>query len=170
MSSQVRDKSPGHRQTHPLWAYRGVAVWLVFGGFMLLMMWPMLKGGYYRMGGPAPADGIPWRTDYPAALAESRETGKPLLLDFTAPWCPPCVVMKHEVWPEPEVRDAIIANYIPVLLDVDEPGSAEVARRYGVHSIPAIFVVNGDGDVLRTGFFMNKDQMLEFLTTPASAG
>jgi len=137
---------------------------------MLMMIWPMLKGSYYKMSGPAPADGIPWKTDYAAALAESQKTGKPLLLDFTASWCPPCQVMKHEVWPQPEVREAIVANYIPVLLDIDQPGSADAARRYDVSSIPAVFVVNGDGEVLRAGSFKNKAQMLKFLKPPATAG
>ena len=77
--------------------------------------------------------------------------------------------MKHEVWPQPEVQEAIVGNYIPVLLDVDLTGSAEAARRYGVSSIPAVFVVNGEGDVLRAGSFKNKAQMREFLKTPATA-
>lgn len=162
--------SPQQRLARKFWAHRSTIVWLILVAFMLMMMWPMIKGTYYKMSGKATVDGIPWRTDYAAALAESQMTGKPLLLDFTANWCPPCLVMKHDVWPQAEVRDAIVAHYIPVLLDVDKPGSADAARRYGVSSIPAVFVVNSDGNVLRAGAFKNKAQMLEFLKTPATAG
>lgn len=164
------ETSPPRRLAHTLWGYRGTLLWLIFGAFLLMMLWPMLKGSYYKMSGPAPADGIPWQTDYAAALAESQKTGKPLLLDFTASWCPPCQVMKHEVWPQPEVRETIVGDYIPVLLDIDQPGSADASRRYGVSSIPAVFVVNGNGNVLRAGSYKNKAQMLEFLKTPATAG
>lgn len=169
LSKTPEQASPQRRLVRTLWAHRSSIVWPTLVAFMLMMMWPIIKGTFYKMIGTAPVDGIPWRTDYAAALAESQMAGKPLLLDFTANWCPPCLVMKHEVWPQPEIRDAIVAHYIPVLLDVDKPGSADAARRYGVSRIPAVFVVNGDGEVLRSGAFKNKTQMLEFLTTPATA-
>ncbi len=167
--SDGKNTFPQPRPASSFWKRPSTIGWIIFGAFMLTMMWPMLKGSYYKMAGPAPDDGIAWRTDYAAALAEARTTGKPVLLDFSASWCPPCQVMKHEVWPQPEVREAIVANYIPVLLDIDEPGSADAARRYEVSTIPAVFVVNGDGTVLRSGSFKNKAQMLQFLKTPTPA-
>jgi len=146
-------------------------LWLIVGLFALSMAWPALKGTYYKVSGIAPPDdGIGWRTDYAAALEESRSSGKPVLLDFTASWCPPCQVMKHEVWPDEAVRQAIAEGYIPVLLDVDQPGSAAAARRYDITGIPAIRIVNADGDVLRSGSYMSSDAMVDFLKAPASAG
>ena len=154
----------------PVWARRGIAIWAIVIAFMLSMMWPMLKGNYYKaIGATPPADGIPWRTDYAAALAESKEANKPALLVFTASWCPPCKVMKHEVWPEPDVRDAIVKGYIPVLLDVDLPGSAPAAKQYQVSSIPSVFIVDEKGQILRSGSFMNKSGMLTFLRSTSNS-
>src|SRR5512141_2175586 len=87
--------------------HRWGMIWSALLGVIVLVQWPMLKGMFYRVSGsPAPEDGIPWRTDFDAALAEARQSGRPVLLDFYASWCPPCQVMKHEVWPEAKVREA----------------------------------------------------------------
>lgn len=134
-------------------------------GFILITQWPMLKGvGYRVLGVSAPADTIPWRTDFAAALAESRTSGKPVLLDFSASWCPPCQVMKHEVWPDPAVNMAVTASYIPVLMDADSPATQDVGRRYQVDTIPRIIVVDSDGRVLKDGSYMSRGAMLDFLT------
>ncbi len=139
-------------------------LWLLVLGAAAWIAWPSLKGNYYKVRGtPPPDDGIGWRTDYGAALDESRQSGKPVLLNFTASWCPPCQVMKHDVWPDDRVREAIVSGYVPVLLDVDQPGAAAPAMRYGITGIPAIRIVDSNGDLLKTGDFMGRDDMLAFL-------
>ncbi|MGE5607841.1 MAG: thioredoxin family protein [Bacillota bacterium] len=124
----------------------------------------MFKGMFYRVSGsPAPSDGIPWRTDFNAALAESKQSGKPVLLDFSASWCPPCQVMKHDVWPDPKVREAVTTDYIPVLIDIDAAGNQAVAARYGIDAIPAILIVDADGKVLKQGSLMSSGSLVNFL-------
>ena len=41
----------------------------------------------------AQAEQIVWEKDFKKAQALALETGRPLLLDFTAPWCKPCKMM-----------------------------------------------------------------------------
>lgn len=150
-----------------LYRHRSSLVWLAVLGLIVWMQWPMIKGTFYRlMKIPAPADGIAWRTDFQAALAESKQLGKPLLVDFSASWCPPCQVMKHEVWPNAEVREAAMAGYVPVLLDVDVPAAQEVAQRYNVGSVPTILVLDAEGRLVRQKGFMSKGAMLAFLKSP----
>jgi protein disulfide-isomerase len=103
-----------------------------------------------------------------SALAESAKTGKPILVDFTASWCPPCKVMKHEVWPDAQVAKAANDGYVPLLVDVDDPRNAAVAERYGIRGIPTVLVLDGKGKVLRTGAYMSKDDMLGFLLNPST--
>jgi thiol:disulfide interchange protein len=146
----------------PLMSKRGIWMWVLLIGAIVYFQWPMLKGTFYKVSGKeAPASAVEWRSGLDAALAESAETGKPVLVDFTASWCPPCKVMKHEVWPDAAVAQAVNKNYIPLLVDVDV--DAEVARKYGIRGIPTILVLDAKGDVLRAASFMSASGMIDFL-------
>ena len=149
--------------------HRGSIVWTAVLTLLLSVQWPMLKGVFYRAtGATAPPDGIPWRTDFAAAVAESKQTGKPVLLDFTASWCPPCQAMKHDTWPDAKVREVLTDKYIPVKVDVDTAVNGELSSRYAVSSIPSIVVVDADGKVLKRGSFMSPRSMIGFLTADAT--
>lgn len=87
---------------------------------------------------------IPWRTDYAAAERESRATGKPMLLDFTAEWCGPCQDMRRTTWSDAAVAQSL-AGYIPVQIDLDT--HADLATQFGVSAIPHLVVVESDGKV-----------------------
>ena len=137
-------------------------LWIGVFAVVLLIQWPVLKGYYYRaIGAPAPVSTVEWRTDLDDALAEARQTGKPILVDFSADWCPPCVAMKHDVWPNPGVERALKRSYIPLLIDVDRNG--EVADRYGVGGIPTVLVLDAEGRVLRRATFLTARAMVDFL-------
>lgn len=151
----------------PLQSRWGLLLGALVLGAIVFMQWPMLKGAYYKAtDAPAPASSVAWRTGgFDAALAESARTGKPVLVDFTASWCPPCKVMKHEVWPDAQVAQAVNDGYVPLLVDVDDPQNAQVAQRYGIRSIPTILVLDAEGKVLRTGSYMSRGDMLDFLNS-----
>ena len=70
--------------------------------------------------------------------AEVLEAERPVLVDFTAAWCPPCRAMK----PVLEEFAAARPELKVVQVDVDE--SASTAARYGVLSMPT-FILFRDG-------------------------
>jgi thioredoxin-like negative regulator of GroEL len=103
-----------------------------------------------------------------AALVESRKTGKPILVDFWAPWCGPCQEMRQTTWKDERVRRAI-NDYVFLELNVDQ--EEKVASQYGVSAIPHIAVLDSDGRVLKANEgLMSADELLEWLHASGSTG
>ena len=97
-----------------------------------------------------PREIIDWRSDLPAARAESRATRKPIVLYFTASWCEPCQRMKKTTWADANVKDAL-SRFVPVKIDIDQ--HADLAQQYGVKSIPRLILLDDAGAAMkiRTG-------------------
>lgn len=91
---------------------------------------------------PAPAQS-PWHADYDAALAEAKQTGKPVLLDFGASWCGPCQTLEKQVFPDPAVSQFLARDYIAVKVNCDD--GSRVADQYRVRSLPTLIVLSPDG-------------------------
>ena len=88
---------------------------------------------------------IAWREgDVDDALAEARETGKPVMLYWGAKWCPPCNRLKSTVFKDP----AFIAQtrrFVPVHLDGDTAGAQHWGERFGIRGYPTVIILRADG-------------------------
>ncbi len=74
--------------------------------------------------------GIPLFDDYDKALAYARETGKPLLIDFTGKGCTNCRKMEDNVWVKQEVKNMFLEDYVVVSLYVDLKTKLPEAEQY----------------------------------------
>ena len=68
---------------------------------------------------------------------EVLEAGRPVVVDFWAPWCGPC----RAIGPALEELAATTERIDFVKIDVDE--SPETAARYGVLSLPTVILFDG---------------------------
>jgi protein disulfide-isomerase len=141
------------------------AVLIVLAVFVLLRRSAFEELFYNAIGYKFPESKIPWREDFDTSLAEAKEKGKPVLLVFGATWCPPCKTMKRNVWPDEEVTKAVEHGFVPMYVDVDEEKHSQLSARYRVLGIPAVLVLNAEGEVLKKGNSMSRSETLAFLAS-----
>jgi thiol:disulfide interchange protein DsbD len=64
--------------------------------------------------------GLPCFHDYEEGMAYARESGKPVLLDFTGWACVNCRKMEEQVWSDPRVLKLLGEDYVLISLYIDE--------------------------------------------------
>ncbi|HEX8286925.1 MAG TPA: thioredoxin family protein [Pyrinomonadaceae bacterium] len=108
---------------------------------------------------PINAQKIEWTSDYAAAEKIARQTGKPLLLDFTTVWCGLCRLMDAKFWTRSDVIE-ISKQFVSVKLDGEK--EELLAKRFGVSQFPAVVVADpwSAGIDSHTGFGQNADRVI----------
>jgi thiol:disulfide interchange protein len=86
-------------------------------------------------------------TSYAAALKASKESGEPVVLLFSAGWCPPCPANKHNVYPSAAVKP-FHDRFVWAYLDADEEANVTVMEKFGVTGIPHIQFLDKTGKSL----------------------
>lgn len=137
------------------WGRVGLVVLaLVAGGWFL---WGQRPGHSFAGGG--------WLTDWDAAVEQSKASGKPALVLFTADWCPACKRFEADALAREDVREHLRANYTLLVMDLsDRSGpNAEQAGRCGVRSIPTLIRYDHRGQEVARAHGMPGDALLAWL-------
>ena len=109
---------------------------------------------------------IPWLSDENLAVQQSRATGKPLLIDFSAEWCAACKELDRHTWTDPVVAKEVSDRFVPLRIDATEesPQIDRLTSKYNVPGLPTVLMmacrderppecaVPGDGPARVTGF------------------
>jgi protein disulfide-isomerase len=108
-------------------------------------------------------DSANWLTDFAAAEAVAKASGKPLLLEFTgSDWCPPCMALNRDVFSQPAFKD--YADEALVLVKLDFPRNKpqtnavkaqneRLAEQFAIRGFPTILLLSPEGEMIgKTGY------------------
>jgi len=88
---------------------------------------------------------IQWIQNMPEGLRLAKESGKPVMLFFTADWCGPCVELKKYVFTDNRV---VAASRRLINISINADSDFETLSAYQVRGIPAIFFLNPRGEMI----------------------
>ncbi len=181
-------EKPGARVSPPRAAFAGLFLFLALycfwglAGRHVALLSAFLPPAGYGGAGSSSEDGVPFLTDYNAALARAKAEGKPLFVDFTGVTCTNCRWNEKNVFPRGDVQNEL-SQYIRVQLYTDRPGDVPNQKlqlaKFGDVALPLYGVVNSQtGAVVDkyagtitdvSGFtrFLSKSRLASATPTPA---
>jgi YHS domain-containing protein/thioredoxin-related protein len=128
---------------------------------------------FLLIGGTVPARGaydkpqINWLREFERARNEAQSLDRPLLLFFTAKWCPACLRVERTVFVDKRVIEFISERYVAVHVDAD--AAPELVEAWNVDRLPTALIISSAGTVLgKIEGFRPADKYLSELRTLAT--
>lgn len=111
-----------------------------------------------------------WSTDVEAAVAKAKKENKAVLVEFTgSDWCPPCIMMRKNVFSKKEFVEKASKDYVLVEIDVpknDKELAARnqiVAEKYKIEGFPTVVLLNKNGKEFSRFYASEFPEMKDFL-------
>jgi thiol:disulfide interchange protein len=104
---------------------------------------------------------IPWMTSFDKAKKTAAKQKKPMLVDFSATWCPPCQEMKKTTWTDKAVVQRA-QRFVPVLIDIDKERKRTDDAK--VSAVPTVVFYSPSGrELLRAEGYRDPKAMLDLM-------
>ena len=92
--------------------------------------------------------GVSWRPYAEETLKEAQNQKKPVIIDFYATWCTPCVELDEVTFHDASVVKQTESDFIMVKVDVTKAGNPlneRLLKDYGVKGVPTIVFLDTNG-------------------------
>ena len=148
-----------------------ISRWAVVPALVLLLS--SHEGLYAQATEPVQAP-FNWLT-VPEALTAASVSGRPILIDVYAPWCPWCSKIQSDVYPVPEIQSYLEKNFEISRLNIDDTEStvefkgytltsAELASGLGAQATPTTVFLTAKGDyITRAPGYVEADDFILIL-------
>lgn len=122
----------------------------------------------------ASSTSLDWLT-FSEALNAAEVSGRTVLVDVFAPWCPWCSKLQTEVYANPTVQSYLTENFETARLNIEEKEevisfkgfeltSPELAAGLGAEATPTVVFLTSTGDyITRVPGFIEADDFLKIL-------
>lgn len=146
-----------------------------FLGVLLLL--PALYYGYIAYAGfRAMSDvaqiekgAVSWIIDYKDAIKKAQAHDRPILIDFYADWCLPCLEWQQETFSDNSVQERLKRDFVQLRIDCTKNTTSckEAVERYQIVGWPTILVTDPQGRVIEgsrlVGEVLGPEEFLQYL-------
>lgn len=98
--------------------------------------------------------------DQNSALKFAKKENRPILIDFTASWCPACLRLEHESFSSETFKIAA-KPFVLSKIDVDLENNHDLIEQYSIHAYPTLIITDSNGNEL--------DRILDYIPAEALA-
>jgi thioredoxin:protein disulfide reductase len=91
--------------------------------------------------------GMTWDKYTDLNLSEAKEDGLPVILDFSADWCIPCMELDRDTWTDSKVIEAT-KDFSRLKVDMtffDSPESEALRKKFNISGVPTVVFIRMDG-------------------------
>jgi thiol:disulfide interchange protein DsbD len=110
-----------------------------------------------------------WYGNLTDGMNEAKRLNRPVVIDFYAEWCLPCVELDHQVWEKEEIINHLKANWVAIKIDCtkDTEACEEAVDQYDVIGWPTVIFLDQDHkwrkDLTLEGVVISAPEMKEIL-------